>query len=228
MKETISLTAFWLWETDDYFSQSEEDSLARETKLEQQCAETWSYRGWLASPPRAFHPKHKVQLITVTGCQWAPSEPSRVREKPEHGAGPCKRRTQSSKLPARFPFLLLPTKTQANSTQKQGDLTAACQYLQVAHMQEWNHFTWSHSDRTRGNSFKSKEERFKLDVMKNFFTQRVVRHWNTFPKKLWVPHPWRHSKPAWMGHWAAWSSGQQHCPQQKLGNGWSLRSPPPT
>jgi len=40
MKETISLTAFWLWETDDYFSQSEEDSLARETKLEQQCAET--------------------------------------------------------------------------------------------------------------------------------------------------------------------------------------------
>jgi len=124
-----------------------------------------------------------MQLITVTGCQWAPSEPSRVREKPEHGAGPCKRRTQSSKLPARFPFLLLPTKTQANSTQKQGDLTAACLYLKVAHMQEWNRFTWSHSDRTRGNSFKSKEERFKLDVTKNFFTQRVVTHWNTFPRE---------------------------------------------
>lgn len=23
------------------------------------------------------------------------------------------------------------------------------------------------------------------------------------PEKLWVPHPWRHSRPCWMGSWAA-------------------------
>ena len=26
------------------------------------------------------------------------------------------------------------------------------------------------------------------------------------PEKLWMPHPWRCSRPGWMGPWAAWSS----------------------
>ena len=26
------------------------------------------------------------------------------------------------------------------------------------------------------------------------------------PERLWMPHPWRCSRPAWMGAWAAWSS----------------------
>ena len=26
------------------------------------------------------------------------------------------------------------------------------------------------------------------------------------PERLWMPHPWRHSRPGWMGPWAAWSS----------------------
>jgi len=86
----------------------------------------------------------------------------------------------------------------------QGDLTVAFQFLKGAYKQEGAQlFARSNTDRTRGNCFKLKYGRFRLDVRNKFFTQRAVRPWPSCPEKLCVPHPWRHSGPGCMGPWTA-------------------------
>jgi len=30
------------------------------------------------------------------------------------------------------------------------------------------------------------------------------------PRRLWMPHPWRHSRPGWMWLWAAWFGDPAH------------------
>ncbi|GAB0188536.1 hypothetical protein GRJ2_001318900 [Grus japonensis] len=66
----------------------------------------------------------------------------------------------------------------------QGHLRAAFQYLKVAYRKAGERlFTKAWSNKTRGDGFKLKEGRFRLDIRKKISTMRVVGHWNRLPRE---------------------------------------------
>ena len=67
----------------------------------------------------------------------------------------------------------------------QGDLIATFQYLKRGYKKEGNgFFSRICGDKTKGNAFKLKEGRFRLDIRKKVVMIRIMKHRKRLPREV--------------------------------------------
>jgi len=81
-----------------------------------------------------------------------------------------------------------------------GDLIAAFLYLKGACKKDEDRlFSRACCDRTRGNGFKLRGGRFRLDTRKKFFAVRVMRPWHRLPREAVAAPSLEVCKAGWDG-----------------------------